>query len=223
MPITALPPAPSRSDPTNFATKADAWVAAMALFTTEANALQADVNTKQTNAATSETNAANSAASAATSAANALVSANAAANAPSAPKWVSGNSYNDGDVVWSPSTYLTYRSKGANPTSTTDPSLLPNNWTLMNSEYGKLIITGTSVTAISGWHYILTNASQTNVTLPATANNYDRIRITVANGRVDNNVLRNGLTIMGLSEDMLLNISTATVTLEYLNSTWRIV
>lgn len=223
MAITALPSAPSRSDPTNFATKADAWVAAMDLFTTEANALQTDVNNKQTQAATSAANAATSASNAATSAANALTSANAAANAPSAPKWVSGNSYLDGDVVWSPSTYLTYRSKGANPTSTTDPSLLPNNWVLMNSEYGKVIVSGTSVTALSNWHYILTNAGLTTVTLPATANNYDRIRITVANNRTDNLVARNGLTIMNIAEDMILNIATATVTLEYLNSTWRIV
>lgn len=75
MAITALPSAPSRSDPTNFATKADAWVAAMDQFTTEANALQADVNSKQTSAATSASNAA-------TSETNAAASALTALNAP---------------------------------------------------------------------------------------------------------------------------------------------
>jgi hypothetical protein len=40
MPITALPEAPSTSDPANFATEADAFVAALALFRTEANALE---------------------------------------------------------------------------------------------------------------------------------------------------------------------------------------
>jgi hypothetical protein len=39
MPMTALPPAPQTSDPVNFAAKADALVAALALFVTEANAL----------------------------------------------------------------------------------------------------------------------------------------------------------------------------------------
>lgn len=46
MPITALPEAPSRSDPTNFSNKADAFVAALPGFVTEANALQVDVNAK---------------------------------------------------------------------------------------------------------------------------------------------------------------------------------
>jgi len=44
MAITALPDAPSRSDPTNFATEADAWVAAMDTFTDEANALATALN-----------------------------------------------------------------------------------------------------------------------------------------------------------------------------------
>lgn len=70
--ITALPPAPSRSDPTNFATKADAWVAALDTFTAEANALQTDVNTKQTTASTAASDASASAISAAASALTAV-------------------------------------------------------------------------------------------------------------------------------------------------------
>jgi len=51
MAITALPTAPSRaSDPATFSDDADTWVAALATFTTEANALQTDVNAKQVTA-----------------------------------------------------------------------------------------------------------------------------------------------------------------------------
>jgi len=54
MAITALPTAPSRaSDPATFSDDADTWVAALATFTTEANALQTDVNAKQVLAAAS--------------------------------------------------------------------------------------------------------------------------------------------------------------------------
>jgi len=44
MPITTLPAAPSRSDPTTFASKGDALLGALATFVTEANALETTVN-----------------------------------------------------------------------------------------------------------------------------------------------------------------------------------
>ncbi|MFY7886358.1 MAG: hypothetical protein ACOVOV_16095 [Dolichospermum sp.] len=44
--ITALPTPPSRSDSTNFASRADAFLGALPTFATEANALATDVNTK---------------------------------------------------------------------------------------------------------------------------------------------------------------------------------
>lgn len=47
MTITALPPAPSTADPTNFASKADALLSALAGFVTQANALEVNVNAKE--------------------------------------------------------------------------------------------------------------------------------------------------------------------------------
>jgi len=48
MTINALPPAPSTSDPANFATKADALIAALPAFVTEANALAVAMNLNST-------------------------------------------------------------------------------------------------------------------------------------------------------------------------------
>ena len=47
MAMTALPPAPSRAVPSTFSTLADAFIAALPRFVTEANALEANVNAKE--------------------------------------------------------------------------------------------------------------------------------------------------------------------------------
>lgn len=82
--ITALPPAPQRTDPPAiFVPKADAHVASLAQLVTEqntfageVNATQSEINTSEVNVATSETNAATSETNAAASAASAAASAN---------------------------------------------------------------------------------------------------------------------------------------------------
>ena len=77
MAITALPTPPSTSDPTTFATKADALLSALPQFVTEANAQASQVNTDAASALSSKN-------SAATSATNALNSANSAASSAAA-------------------------------------------------------------------------------------------------------------------------------------------
>lgn len=51
--ITALPPAPSRADPSTFSDKADAFVAALPTFRTQANALASEVNAWSSSASNS--------------------------------------------------------------------------------------------------------------------------------------------------------------------------
>lgn len=127
MPITALPPAPSRDNPATFATLADAFVAALPTFGTEANALATEVNAaqtavgvSQTAAATSATNASNSASAASTSAANAAAAVGGAL-------WVSGTTYTAGALVYSPANGRTYR-RLITGAGTTDPSADAVNW-----------------------------------------------------------------------------------------------
>jgi hypothetical protein len=113
MAITPLPTPPSREDPTNFATRADDFLGALPDFAVEANALAVDVNAD--------------AVSAAADAANATAAAAAATAAANATKWVSGTTYTEGAVVWSPTNYLTYRRKSTGG-GTTDPSSDTTNW-----------------------------------------------------------------------------------------------
>lgn len=120
MAITPLPTPPSRNDPTNFSARGDAFLGALPTFATEANALAVAVNADAVSADAD-------AATAATKAAEAAASAAAAAAASGAIKWVSGTTYQEGAVVWSPIDFLSYRRKSTGG-GTTDPSSDETNW-----------------------------------------------------------------------------------------------
>lgn len=77
--ITALPTAPSRADPANFRTRADAFMAALPTFASETNTVAGEVNSNASNAATSASTATTQAGTATTQAGNASASAAAAA------------------------------------------------------------------------------------------------------------------------------------------------
>lgn len=78
MTISALPPPPSRADSANFRTRADAFLAALPTFATEANALAAEINSLLNAAyAAGLASAAANAAAAAGSASSASASAQA--------------------------------------------------------------------------------------------------------------------------------------------------
>jgi hypothetical protein len=81
------------------------------------------------------------------------------------------------------------------------------------------IVSGTTQTATANNHYVLTNASATTVTLPASPAAGDVVWITVSNGRVDNVVARNGQNINSLAENMTINSAYAGVQLRYADAT----
>lgn len=146
MAITPLPTPPSRNDPTNFATRADAFMAALPAFATETNATAVEVDNDRIASAASATNAQTQVGLAAAQVALAAtqvglasaqrVLAETAASAASATanvtQWVSGTTYTAGANVWSPINYQTYRriSTGA---GTTDPSADAVNWQAITS------------------------------------------------------------------------------------------
>lgn len=82
-------------------------------------------------------------------------------------------------------------------------------------------VTGTAQTAVAGYHYSLNNAAATTLTLPASPAEGAMVWVTVANGRYDNSIARNGSTIMALAEDMLLDNPT-TYQLRFINGSWRL-
>jgi len=83
MAITALPTAPSRARPTEFAAEADTFVAALPAFGTEANTLATDVNAKQVTASSAASTATTQAGIATTKATEASSSASTASTSAS--------------------------------------------------------------------------------------------------------------------------------------------
>ena len=139
-PISALPASPSRQDPANFADEADAFLGALPTFQGETNTAGTYIDGK---AAQVETDSDAAAADAATASA----AATAAQQAANAALWVTGTAYTVGINVFSPTDFLTYRSK-SNFTSNTDPISDPTNWLLIAST--SLPITGGTLTGALG-------------------------------------------------------------------------
>lgn len=133
-PITALPTVPTYSDdaPT-FDAQFEAFNLALKnAFVSEANSLASNVYANATEAATSASNAA----LAETAAEAAQLAAETAANAT---KWVSGTTYAQGDVTWSPADYQSYRRKTAGA-GTIDPSADSTNWERLRAGSGLILL-----------------------------------------------------------------------------------
>lgn len=209
MSITALPTPPSRSmNPTAFADQGDIFIAALPTFVTEANALETNVNAKE--------------ASAVASASVAAASEAAATASRNATLWAAATNYSIGATVYSPISYRVYRARtaGVDPT---DPSANPTKWGLVDGGLPILIVSGTTQTAVNGYHYLLTNVAATAVTLPSSPTAGDTVKVSSTNGLSTNSILQGGQTIMGLSETLIIDDPYATVMLRFMNSSWRLV
>lgn len=79
--VSSLPAAPSRNSPSDFATKADAWVAALGTWTTQVNTVAGEVNTNASTASTAASTATTQAGIATTAANTATTKASEATTA----------------------------------------------------------------------------------------------------------------------------------------------
>lgn len=167
--ITALPTPPTTADPSTFATRADAFLAALPTLQSETNAATANVYANATDAAASATAAASS--------------SSLAIAAGGAALWVSGTTYSLGVAVISPANLRAYRRKIAGA-GTTDPSSDNTNWQPLDTDLQIVSVTTSTATVTAGTHVVVTYAGACALTLAASAD-HDRYRITVANGRTD--------------------------------------
>ena len=152
MSITQLPPAPSRTDPATFSTRADTFVAALPTFVTEANATAANVTAKENQSEASAAAAASSEAAAAASENQALEYRNEAVAASGAVLWVAGTSYAIGDGVVSPTNFKSYRDK-VGGVSNTDPANDLARWLILEVSRLEAIATTKAVTAVDVFVY----------------------------------------------------------------------
>lgn len=198
--ITPLPTPPSRStDPTNFSIEADAFVAALPEFVTDANAQATYLDGVASAVDADAAAAAASAAAALVSENNAEAAAAAAAATADAELWVSGTTYAIGDNVFSPINFQTYRRK-TNGAGTTDPSLDGANWEVLTFYAATpLQVVGNAAAGAelrlpedtdNGNHYVALkapNAIASNVTftLPAADGTSGQVLATNGSGQLD--------------------------------------
>lgn len=151
---------------------------------------------------------------------DAEAAAAAASAHASAAKWISGTTYADGYVVWSPISKLTYRRVGAGA-GTTDPSADAVNWFLTDrTPIGALIFVAGNMTAIASETCVMPSAGAYTVTLPASPSPGDWVGfIQPAISVNGQKVARNGKKIMDLSEDMDLDMDGTPMRLVFANDT----
>lgn len=81
------------------------------------------------------------------------------------------------------------------------------------------VVSSNTVEAEAGNLYVLTSQDLTTVILPSDPVVANTIAVTVSNQRLDNVISGNGNNIIGINEDLTLDLSNAVVRLRYANPT----
>ena len=123
-----------------------------------------------------------------------------------ASKWVTGT-YTQGDAVWSPISYFTYRRTTPGSTSsTTDPFLDLAGWKRIGVQsFTQTILNGVGPHQLyAGGHYLLMAPGATLV-MPLLPSIGDEVRVSNLSGDKGAILQRNGETFKGLAEDLVIN------------------
>lgn len=220
MPITPLPSNPSRSEPLTFSDKGDALLAAANTAITEANALEVNVNAKETSATAS-----------AAAAVVTLASCNAAkAVAQAASNFKGAWSSQSGAAVvpYSVSHLGKYWQLVSNLADvTTEVPGTDAEWMLIVMGTVWNLISGATNAVVGNGYVCDTSGAAFTLTLPGSPVAGDYIEITDGAGTFATKnltIARNSLKIMGLSENLTINVNYAAFSLIYSDSTngWRI-
>ena len=220
-PITALPTPPSTTDPTNFDARADAFVGALPVMTTETNATATNVYNNAVEAYNQAVASGNQAAIATAQANLAAISAASAASASGAAAWNAATNYTVGICVYSPSNYQTYRSVTGG-VHATDPAIDPVNWAPMVAQ-GLMLHTDANLAASVpvNTHTECTNAGDVTATIAPGASG-DTVWITFTNTSYVNVIAASGgQTIMLDSAPMIVDALQQTVKLRYISGDWK--
>lgn len=205
MAITLLPTPPTRDDPLNFADRADEFLAALPPFAVEANALATQINADAVAAAGSASNSATSAALA-QSAANA---ATAAANYAGEWSTLTGSLASPATTSYQNQLYLLTTSVADVTAHTPGVSSV---WLLVGI-YRIPAAISTNTNALAFYSYKVT--ANCVVTLPAAPVNGQWIEFLNVTGTNNFTIARNGKTIMGVADNLNVNVNNKSFRLVY--------
>ena len=214
--VTDLPTPPTRTDPTNFDTRADALMTALPQFVTEINVLGGDVETAHEACLLADLSAAGYAAQASSSANFTEYSAVATYDYPDTVSTTTGD---------------TYRCIGTSVTGVNPVTDGGTNWKLLTFPGSGLWITKTGAYSIAPFERVFVNLTggSFTITLPSPVWGISRVWISDIGETINSTdvltIARGGNPIMGINEDMTVEIPGAAFSLLAVSAAygWKLV